>query len=160
MGIPEVGKPARPLPPNRPPLPAAKIANSSPKRPPPRAGVISMPNKSSQPQPVSNSNFFVPSNNGTNPFNSNIVSPNIPPGVPPNIVPGFPPSQVDTTPQNPVEEGVYEEISDDIPEPMCPPPPLPPPKSDNVAPSSRGGGPPPVPSRSGIPPPLPARPRQ
>lgn len=119
-----------------------------------------MPTKQSQPQPMTNSNFFVSPSNGTNPFSPSAVSPNIPTGVPTNI-PGFPPSQ-EAIPQNPVEEGVYEEISDDIPEPMCPPPPLPPPKSDSFAPPtpSRVGGPPPVPSRSGIPPPLPARPRQ
>ncbi|KAG5891990.1 hypothetical protein JTB14_007738 [Gonioctena quinquepunctata] len=121
LGIPEVSKAARNLPPSRPPPPAVKSLPQ--KRIPPKAGIISMPVKT-------------------------LLS-SAPPTMPPPDLPQ----------QMSQEEGVYEEISDDVistPEPQGPPPP--PPRSEPSLPTSRG--PPPVPARSALPPPLPARPRQ
>ncbi|KAJ8918742.1 hypothetical protein NQ315_015062 [Exocentrus adspersus] len=122
LGIPEVSKLPRTLPPGRPPPPIVKSTPPSTRRTPPRVGVISMP----------------------------IVPTSAPPNIPPPALPQ----------QMSQEEGVYEEISDDIlstPEPQGPPPP--PPRPEPSLPPTPVRGPPPVPARSAPPPPLPARPR-
>ncbi|XP_018568714.1 synaptojanin-1 [Anoplophora glabripennis] len=123
LGIPEVPKPSRTIPPGRPPPPTVKSTPPSSRRIPPRAGVISMP----------------------------VIPPS---SAPPNMPPPDLPQQMSQ------EEGVYEEISDDVlstPEPLGPPPP--PPRPEPALPSTPTRGPPPVPARSAPPPPLPARPR-
>ncbi|XP_066158200.1 synaptojanin-1 [Euwallacea fornicatus] len=142
LGIPDVQSqksqpPGRPSPPTRPPPPSVKTPTSSPvKKPPPRAGVISISTKPAPLPPVQSATSF--------PVTS------APPSMPPPDLPSM--TSMDQ------DGGIYEEIGDDqvdIPEPMCPPPP--PPRPEQSQPSGR---PPPVPARSAPPPPLPARPRQ
>nr|XP_023020444.1 synaptojanin-1 [Leptinotarsa decemlineata] len=124
LGIPEVAKMPRNIPPSRPPPPAVKSSSVYLKRVPPKAGIISMPVKT-------------------------LLS-SAPPAMPPPDLPQ----------QMSQDEGVYEEINDDVisaPEPQGPPPP--PPRSETAV-TLPQRGPPPVPARSAPPPPLPARPRQ
>ncbi|XP_066259067.1 synaptojanin-1 [Euwallacea similis] len=143
LGIPDVQSqksqpPGRPSPPTRPPPPSVKTPTSSPiKKPPPRAGVISIPAKPAPPPPPVQSTASFPMTS-------------VPPSMPPPDLPSM--TSMDQ------DGGIYEEIGDDqvdIPEPICPPPP--PPRPEQNQPSGR---PPPVPARSAPPPPLPARPRQ
>lgn len=109
LGIPEVQQkvlpPARPSPPSRPPPPTSKTTpTASPiKKPPPRAGVISIPLKPCPPphMPV------LPSL----PTNGNSCAP---PNMPPPKLPSM--SSIDP------DGRIYEEINDDvvvdIPEPQ------------------------------------------
>ncbi|XP_056646014.1 synaptojanin-1 [Diorhabda sublineata] len=155
LGIPEVNKIPRSVPPGRPPPPTVKSTPPSLRRVPPKAGVIHMPMK---PQ------TSVTSPTHTSPISAQPSLPNAPTlgGVPPlSAPPQMPPPDLPN--QLSQEEGVYEEISDDIistPEPSAPPPPPPRQEAATVLPPTPSRGPPPVPARSAPPPPLPARPRQ
>ncbi|XP_050314325.1 synaptojanin-1 isoform X2 [Anthonomus grandis grandis] len=154
LGIPLVQQKdsSRPSPPSRPPPPSVKMTPiSSPikKTLLPRAGVISIPVKSTpQPalQPTIVSSAINQNGNG------------VPSGAPP---PNMPPPELPSLPPRDQEGGIYEEIQDDsavnMPAPLGPPPP--PPRAESSLPSTPLR-PPPVPARSVPPPPLPARPRQ
>ncbi|XP_050497506.1 synaptojanin-1 isoform X1 [Diabrotica virgifera virgifera] len=159
LGIPEVNKVPRTAPPSRPPPPVVKSTQSSPRRAPPKAGVIHMPVRPPATiSPTNNTNNYVSS---APPLPSPPMS-SVPAAAPPlcSAPPQMPPPDLPS--QMSQEEGVYEEISDDVistPEPLGPPPP--PPRPDSGAlPPTPSRGPPPVPARSAPPPPLPARPRQ
>lgn len=105
LGIPEVQQkvlpPARPSPPSRPPLPSAKTTpTASPiKKPPPRAGVISIPLKPC-PSPLIP---VLPSQPPVLPSNGNSCAP---PNMPPPKLPSM--SSIDS------DGRIYEEINDDV----------------------------------------------